>query len=301
MSKDHYVSQAYMKSFYNNSSEEGSNKGLFVYQKDDKEKKFRKRSAKSICFEINRDSLNVFDENQNDHWKKTIKYYEDNWGKILGYIEEHGIDDEGVKEYLSAYFSILGCNSPHRDYFNNKIALEMIKLQTPFVIKEMEEKGIKTSDVIQNKIRNNKIEDFLEVDIDKDMIRLFSLESIAKIKDNFLKSPWMLLYNKTGVNFLTNDFPVMHYYNSSSIPIVTIPISPKIIILIYTSYLLDDNIKLPKNCNEWGVFHGIIENDKGGGGFVNNINLNTIKSAKKYIISNSNNEEIKNIICDYLE
>lgn len=71
MSKDHYVSQVYMKSFYHNSSKNG-NDGLFVYQKDDKGKKFSNRSAKSICFEIDRDSLNLLDTNKNECWKQTL-------------------------------------------------------------------------------------------------------------------------------------------------------------------------------------------------------------------------------------
>jgi hypothetical protein len=288
-----------MKSFYDNSNIIGSNKGLFVYQKNDKGKKFRKKSAKSICFEINRDSLNLFDQDKNECWKKTIKYYEDNWGKTLEYIEKNGIDDEGVKKYLSTYFSILGCNSPYRDCINNKIGLEMIKLSLPFAIKKMEAKGVKTPDAIQNKIKNNRIEDSLE--IDKDVIRLFGLKSIEKIKDNFLKSPWMLLSNATKVNFLTNDCPVMHYYyNSRSTPIITIPVSPKIIILIHTSYLLSEDKEFPKNCNKWGVSCGIIEDNEKGKDFINNINLNTIKSAKKYIISDSDNEEVRNAISDHL-
>jgi hypothetical protein len=138
--------------------------------------------------------------------------------------------------------------------------------------------------------------------IDKDFSQALSLSQFSEHAEKFFKSPWHVFVNHfEDLTFLTSDYPIKQYYNRNeqninAIPMVAIPITPKIVILIHVGFLLENNSKYPKNTNKYGIQRGDIREDAKGREFINDINICTIQSAEKYIISDRKNEEVKNLI-----
>ena len=172
------------------------------------------------------------------------------------------------------------------------------------ILMELEEK---IQDFIKDKPESDDISgirDYFKEDIKKRHIDIIQ-DNHNELKLKFYNRKWVLIENKTNIQFLTSDNPIVRYnYHGSEgfdSPFLHIffPLSPKICLCLLDHYNYSDFLKKQKflgddvihNMNKPKFFRIIDENK------VNCINFLQIKNSTRHIFSkNGDFGEINNLI-----
>lgn len=105
------------------------------------------------------------------------------------------------------------------------------------------------------------------------------LNLTSTFKDLF-RSPWNVIENRTEIPFLTSDNPACHWFiNSFQIPIIYVPLTPKLSILIRQAEDRKKSEPYDQTKDSSGLAKVV---------FVEEMNSLVIRAANKLVISNLN-------------
>ena len=271
--KQHYVPQFYLKNFSNKSKE-----GFFIYCYDIDENKQYPANIKNIAEE--KYFYKIGDEDFEEFFRKT----EDLASPIINNLSKNGkIKPLNViknREILSSFLSV--------QFFRTKETRE-----------DLLETFSKISTHLQKHNLNNEMELFVE-QIDEKYIKHHQIEFIdrasRKMVDELLFKKWVVLKNKTEIDFLTSDNPIVLYnphgllgFASEYIHIFY-PINPKLCLCLLDSF----NYSNFGECNKFDDDEVLINIRKTETCKINSIDdvnlINDVqsKNATKHIFSKNN-------------
>ncbi len=224
-SKDHYVSQTYLRLFV------GPNSELVPYYKNARVIVGRPKRPKSICFEVEGDTNKYFENPRilDVFLRAFEKPWVDNVIKL-----ERGFLDANTKYELAGYIAFLRACTPTAKRFGQQSIGGLVEPVAYKVMLSTLDKADYLSDkdklILRDAIHNKKI----GIQIDREFAHAQGMRALEGAINRYYCSHWLVLINESDVPFVTSDNPSILYYMDTQQQIADtyVPLKPSIALLI---------------------------------------------------------------------
>ncbi|MBU1259766.1 MAG: DUF4238 domain-containing protein [Planctomycetes bacterium] len=303
-SKDHYVSQTYLRLFV------GPNGGLVPYYKNARVIVGKSKSPKSICFEIEGNTNKYFEYPR--ILEKRLPAFENPWKDNVDRLEqrvfnaktksklEHRILDAKTKFELAGYIAFLRLCTPTAKRIAQQGLSDMHKFVQERVMLSTTDNATYLSDKDKCILREVILKRERGPDIEREHAHAQCMVSLDGVTYRYYCSSWMILINETNIPFITSDNPAILYRQDiqQQIAQTYIPLKPSMALLITPDLDIDDpTLEDAKRYS----------NSKNGFGFipqsgvtcVNKFNEAIVKSAERMVLHQKKEDWLEQLVRKY--
>ncbi|MEW6516656.1 MAG: DUF4238 domain-containing protein [candidate division FCPU426 bacterium] len=227
MPRDHYISQAYLRSF----SIPGNVGYVNIIRKSDL-KKLDSIPINTICCPNHWSTNNYYPANPRIV-EDYLEHFEPEWLNCIEKIETGNFNNQ-LKSTIAGYLAFLRVYTPTAARLGQNQLAEIIK-QTATLIeqKELLNPNSKYKDAIE-KIREAG---GITVDVDRDFAKALGISNLDKMRQKLIGYPWLILINKSATAFITSDNPVcLKYWEGNPYCDFYCPLTPRTALFIHPTH-----------------------------------------------------------------